>query len=140
MPEQSTNPTTRAIAVARRLLIAGLAGLLIFYHCYTLYDLYLGAGPGAGSSFEYIQSPLRVVIAASLLCVVFGARWALWGMWAGITALVATQYWAHFGNLPVEFTQGRHVLSYLKGFIFPTIITLAFQSSTAPARSDAAPK
>ncbi len=103
-----------------------------------LYDLYLGTGPSAATSFEYIQSPLRAVIAASLLCVVSGARRALWGMWAGITALVATQYWAHFGNLPVEFTQGRHALSYLKGFIFPTIITLAFQSAPTSAEPDTA--
>jgi hypothetical protein len=65
----------------------------------------------------------------SLLLVVCGVRGALWGMWFSIGGLVATQYWAHFGNLPVDFTKGRHRLSYLKGFIFPTIITLAFHSS-----------
>ncbi|GGA01302.1 hypothetical protein GCM10010923_07500 [Blastomonas marina] len=47
-------------------------------------------------------------------------------MWLSIGGLVASQYWAHFGNLPVDFTEGRHPLSYLKGFIFPTIITVAF--------------
>jgi hypothetical protein len=136
---QSTSATTRGIAVTRRLLIAGLAGLLICYHFYTLYQLFLGTGPSFGGDFEYIQAPLRLIIALSLLCVVFGKRWALWGMWAGITALIATQYWAHFGHLPVEFTQGRHPLSYLKGFIFPTIITLAFLYSKPSARIDGAP-
>jgi hypothetical protein len=113
----------------RRLIIFALAGLLIFYHTFTLYDLYLGAGTSVHTTFEYVQSVLRVVITLSLLLVVFGKPWALWGMWAGITGLIATHYWAHFGNLPVDFTAGRHPLSYLKGFIIPTIITLAFHHS-----------
>ena len=121
----------------RRLLILVLAGLLIFYHCYTLYDLYLGAGTSAHTTFEYVQSVLRVVITISLLLVVIGSRRALWGMWAGILGLIATHYWAHFGNLPVDFTAGRHPLSYLKGLIFPTLITLAFQSSGRSGKSDA---
>ena len=120
---------TSMFLLFRRLLILVLAGLLIFYHCYTLYDLYLGAGTSAHTTFEYLQSGLRVVITVSLLLVVFGSRRALWGMWAGILGLIATHYWAHFGNLPVDFTAGRHPLSYLKGLIFPTIITLAFHSS-----------
>lgn len=118
----------------RRLIILVLAGLLIYYHTFTLYDLYLGAGTSARTGFEYIQSALRVVITLSLLLVVFGRRLALWGMWAGIAGLIATHYWAHFGNLPVDFTEGRHPLSYLKGIIFPTIITLAFQKTKG--RSD----
>jgi hypothetical protein len=114
----------------RRLIILVLAGLLIYYHTFTLYDLYLGAATSAGTTFEYVQSALRVVITLSLLLVIFGSRLALWGMWAGIAGLIATHYWAHFGNLPVDFTEGRHPLSYLKGVIFPTIITLAFHSSS----------
>ena len=114
----------------RCLIIFVLAGLLIYYHSFTLYDLYLGDGTSAHTTFEYVQSVLRVGIILSLLLVVFGNRLALWGMWACIAGLVATHYWAHFGNLPVDFTEGRHPLSYLKGFIFPTIITLAFHSSS----------
>jgi hypothetical protein len=121
---------TRIFLLFRRLVILVLAGLLIYYHTYTLYDLYVGAGTSAQTTFEYVQSFLRAVIALSLLLVVFGSRRALWGMWAGIVGLIATHYWAHFGNLPVDFTKGRHPLSYLKGFIFPTIITLAFHSSS----------
>jgi hypothetical protein len=120
---------TSRFLLFRRLIILVLAGLLIYYHTFTLCDLYLGAGTSAHTIFEYVQSVLRVVIAFSLLLVVFGKRWALWGMWAGIAGLVVTHYWAHFGNLPVDFTKGRHPISYLKGFIFPTIITLAFHSS-----------
>jgi hypothetical protein len=121
---------TRIFLLFRRLVILVLAGLLIYYHTYTLYDLYVGAGTSAHTTFEYVQSFLRAVIALSLLLVVFGSRRALWGMWVGIVGLIATHYWAHFGNLPVDFTKGRHPLSYLKGFIFPTIITLAFHSSS----------
>jgi hypothetical protein len=121
---------TSIFLLFRRLVILVLAGLLIYYHTYTLYDLYVGTGTSAHTTFEYVQSVLRVVITLSLLLVVFGSRRALWGMWAGIVGLVATHYWAHFGNLPVDFTTGRHPLSYLKGLIFPTIITLAFHSSS----------
>jgi hypothetical protein len=121
----------------RCLIIFVLAGLLIYYHSFTLYDLYLGDGTSAHTTFEYVQSVLRVGIILSLLLVVFGNRWALWGMWACIAGLVATHYWAHFGNLPVDFTAGRHPLSYLKGFIFPTIITLAFHSSSQVSEKNA---
>lgn len=114
--------------IARRLLIAVLAGLLVFYHAYTLFDLYVG-GQSTGTGYEYLQSILRVLIMLSLGCVVCGLRRALWGMWAAIGGLVATHYWAHYGQLPVDFTAGRHPLSYLKGFIFPTLITLAFVRS-----------
>jgi len=121
----------------RCLIIFVLAGLLICYHSFTLYDLYLGDGTSAHTTFEYVQSVLRLGIILSLLLVVFGNRWALWGMWACIAGLVATHYWAHFGNLPVDFTKGRHPLSYLKGFIFPTIITLAFHFSSQVGDGDA---
>ena len=121
---------TSRFLLFRRLIIFVLAGLLIYYHIFTLCDLYLGAGTSTHTTYEYIQSVLRVVIALSSLLVVFGKRWALCGMWAGITGLIATHYWAHFGNLPVDFTLGRHPLSYLKGFIFPTIINLAFHTSS----------
>lgn len=128
---------TSRFLLLRRLIIFVLAGLLIYYHTYTLYDLYLGAGTSAHTTFEYLQSVLRVVITLSLLLVLFRRRWALCGMWVGIAGLIATHYWAHFGNLPVEFTEGRHPLSYLKGIIFPTLITLAFHSPSRDSDSDA---
>ena len=116
------------VFIVRRLIVFVFAGLLVFYHTITLCDLYLGAGSSVHTGFEYLQSTLRMVISLSLVLVICGQRLALWGMWAGIAGLVATQYWAHFGSLPVDFTAGRHPLSYLKGFIFPTIITLAFHT------------
>lgn len=126
--------TANRFLLLRRTIIGVLAGLLIVYHCSVLYDLYLGAGSheglydrtanGTPKSYEYIQSMLRLIITIGLTLVVCGIRRALWVMWAGIGALVATHYWALFGDIPVAFTQGRHPLSYLKGFIFPTIITL----------------
>ncbi|MGP9799779.1 hypothetical protein [Rheinheimera sp. NSM] len=117
----------------RRLLIITLAGLLVFYHVITLYELYLGDSNATLTRYDHIQSVFRVGITLSLLLVVFGVRRALIGMWLSIGALVATHYWAHFGNLPVDFTAGRHPLSYLKGFIFPTLITLAFPHSNKRA-------
>ena len=113
-------------AQAGRLLIVILAGLLIFYHLYTLHDLYLGAGSAASLYYDHLQSALRVVIVIGLVLVLAGKRIGLWGMWIGISGLVATHYWAHFGQLPVDFTEGRHPLSYLRGFIFPTIISVIY--------------
>ncbi len=120
---------TRGFLLFRRLIIFVLAGLLIYYHCFVLYEMYLGNGISTLPHFDSVQSILRALIAMSLLLVIFGVRWGLWGMWFSISGLVATHYWAHFGNLPVDFTADRHPLSYMKGFIFPTIITLAFHSS-----------
>jgi len=136
--EMTTPPVlqTSRILLFRRLIIFVLAGLLIFYHSLTLCEMYFGTSNSAHTLFDYVQSVLRMFITMSLLLVVFGVRWALWGMWFSISGLVATQYWAHFGNLPVDFTQGRHPLSYLKGFIFPTIITLAFHSSSRHSDSN----
>ena len=119
-----------SLLLVRRLIIFALSGLLIFYHSLTLYEMYVGTSNTTHTLFDNVQSVFRVLIIVSLLLVVFGMRWALWGMWFSISGLVATHYWAHFGNLPVDFTEGRHPLSYLKGFIFPTIITLAFHSSS----------
>lgn len=119
----------KAALLFRRGIILFLAGLLIFYHTYTLCDLYLGAGTSAHTKYEYLQSVLRVGITLSLFLVVLGSRRALWGMWIAISGLIVTHYWAHFGHLPVDFIHGRHPLSYLKGFIIPTIITLAFHPS-----------
>ncbi len=127
---------TSRFLLFRRMIIFVLAGLLIYYHIFTLCDLYI-AGNTNHTRFEYLQSGLRVIIVLSLLIVVLGKRWALCGMWGGITGLIATHYWAHFGNLPVDFTQGRHPLSYLKGFIFPSIITMAFHTSRQVGDSNA---
>jgi hypothetical protein len=117
-----------------RLVIYALAGLLIFYHTYTLCDLYLGSGTdmydvGSASTYapyRHIQSILRAFIIGSLILVVLNNRLALYGMWAAIAALVATHYWALFFGLPFRFLEGKHPLSYLKGFIIPTVITILF--------------
>ena len=121
----------------RHLIIGSLAGLLIAYHTYTLYDLYLGSGTdlyGGGSAsthamYVHTQSILRVSIIASLLLVVMNKRFALYGMWVAISALIATHYWALYFDLPFRFLDGRHPLSYLKGFIIPTAITFLFLSN-----------
>ena len=120
----------------RRLIIYALAGLFIFYHTYTLYDLYLGSGTdmydvGNASTYDlyrHIQSIFRILIISSLLLVAMNWRLGLYGMWAAIFALVATHYWAYFFDLPFRFLEGKHPLSYLKGFIMPTVITFLFLS------------
>lgn len=129
--------------LVRQIVICALAGLLIFYHTYTLFDLYFGSGTdlyGGGSGdthplFEHAQSILRVTIIFSLSLVVMNRRFALYGMWAAISALVATHYWAFFFDLPFRFLDGRHPLSYLKGFIIPTVISLLYLSMNSQRSS-----
>lgn len=123
----------------QRVVIFALAGLLVSYHTYTLFELYVGSGtdlygaPGANghSLFEHTQSVLRLLIIANLVLVAMNRRFALYGMWAAIGALVATHYWAYFLDLPFRFLEGRHPLSYLKGFIIPTLITLLYLSTNS---------
>lgn len=125
---------SRGLLLFGRLIICTLAGLLIFYHTYTLYDLYLGSGTDiydAGNAdtyapYRHIQSILRVFIIGSLVLVALNKRPALYGMWIAIASLVATHYWAYFFDLPFRFLEGTHPLSYLKGFIIPTVITILF--------------
>jgi hypothetical protein len=131
------------LSQVQRIVICALAGLLIFYHTYTLYDLYLGSGTdlyGSESAnahplFEHVQSILRVIIICSLVLVAMNRRFALYVMWTAISALVATHYWAFFYDLPFRFLEGRHPLSYLKGFIIPTIITLLYLSINSQSNS-----
>jgi hypothetical protein len=116
----------------QRIVICALAALLIFYHTYTLFDLYFGSGTdlyeGGSRNTHHLfvdaQSVLRAMIVFSLLLVIMNRRFALYGMWAAISALVATHYWAFFLELPFRFLDGRHPLSYLKGFVIPSVITL----------------
>lgn len=122
--------------LVQRVVICVLAGLLVSYHTYTLFDLYLGSGTdlygteghNAHPYFVSAQSILRAFIVLSLILVVMNRRLGLYGMWAAILTLVATHYWAHFFDLPFHFLEGRHPLSYLKGLIVPTIITLLYYS------------
>lgn len=134
----------------RRAIICALAGPLVFYHAYTLFDLYLGSGTdlydggsgGAHPLFVHTQSVLRVMIVASLILVALNRRLGLYGMWAAISALIATHYWAFFFDLPFRFLDGRHPLSYLKGFIIPTAITFLYLSMDVRrnARKPAVPR
>lgn len=135
-----SNPTTGPVSrlfLPQRVVIFGLAGLLVFYHTYTLFELYAGSGtdlyggPGANGHplYMHTQSILRLLIIVSLILVAMNRRSALYGMWAAIGALVATHYWAYFFDLPFPFLEGRHPLSYLKGFIIPTVITLLYLST-----------
>lgn len=127
----------------RRLAIFALASPLIFYHTFTLFDLYFGSGTDLYESgsrnthhlFEHTQSILRVIIVLSLIFLVINRRFALFGMWAAISALIATHYWAFFFDLPFRFLDGRHPLSYLKGFVAPTVITFLYVSMNSRPNS-----
>lgn len=121
----ASNSTPKFLKTRRGIILL-LAGLLIFYHVSLVYDLYLGAKAGDQPTMIDLQSFLRIAIATSLTLVVFGVRRALWGMWLSISALIITQYIVHYGPNPPEFTLSRSGFSYLRGFIFPTIITLVF--------------
>ncbi|MFO0941469.1 MAG: hypothetical protein U0930_11955 [Pirellulales bacterium] len=110
---------------------------------YTLFDLYFGSGTdlyegereNAHPMYEHLHSMLRATIALSLTLVILNKRYGLFGMWFAISALIATHYWAYYFDLPFRFLDGRHPLSYLKGFIIPTVITLLFVSSNSKRNS-----
>ncbi len=124
--------SARSMLRPTQLIILVLSGLLVFYHVTMLYDLGTGRGLSSDPAYNAIQGGLRLGIIASLTGVVLGKRIALWTMWLSIGGLIVTHYWAHFGGLPVDFTIGRHPLSYLKGLIIPTIITAAFLRGNRP--------
>ncbi len=134
----AVGPVSRLFRL-QRVAIFALAGLLVFYHAYTLFELYIGSGTDlyggpsdkGHSLFAHTQSVLRLAIIVSLVLVVVNRRSALYGMWAAIGALVATHYWAYFFDLPFHFLEGRHPLSYLKGFIIPAVITLLHWSTNS---------
>ena len=123
----------------QRVVIFALAGLLVFYHTYTLFALYVGSGldlyggPSANGHplYMHTHSILRLLIIVSLVLVAMNRRSALYGMWAAIGALVATHYWAYFFDLPFPFLERRHPLSFLKGFIIPTVNTLLYLSTNS---------
>jgi glucan phosphoethanolaminetransferase (alkaline phosphatase superfamily) len=110
----------------QRLIIIALASLFVFYHVTMLIDFVRGHDQTGDALYNGVQAALRVGIIASLTLVVLGKRFALWTMWLSICSLIATHYWAHFGMVEADFTIGRHPLSYLKGLIMPSIVTLAF--------------
>lgn len=112
--------------LAQRLIIIALASLFIFYHVTMLSDFVRWHDQASDALYNCVQAALRVGIIVSLTLVVLGKRFALWTMWFSIGSLIVTHYWAHFGMVEADFTIGRHPLSYLKGLIMPSIITMAF--------------
>jgi hypothetical protein len=119
LPESSPHPIPRLIIIA-------LASLFIFYHITMLFDFARGHGLTGDALYNGVQAALRLGIIVSLALVALGKRLALWTMWLSISGLIMTHYWAHFGMVEADFTIGRHPLSYLKGLIMPSIITVAF--------------
>ena len=121
-PSQSRNWLSGAL----RIVIAALAGLFIFYHITMLYDFARAHDQTSDAIYNGVQAALRVGIIVSLALVVLEKRFALWTMWFSIGGLIVTHYWAHFGMVEASFTIGRHPLSYLKGLMMPSIVTMAF--------------
>jgi hypothetical protein len=108
--------------------------LLIFYHISKVFYLYSEPVIEDVTTLIHVQSVIRLTIAVSLILVAFGVRRALWGMWVSITALVVTRYIALLALETHGETELAVYFSYLRGFIFPTIITLAYPSKTASIR------
>jgi len=112
--------------LARGVAITLIAGFLILLHVVGLFDTFSNGGLSDYSAYENFQSLLSLFIVASLILVIMIKRIGLIGMWASITALILTQYWAHFGFVEADFTKGRSVISYLRGFMIPTVITALY--------------
>ncbi len=121
-----TAPPKNPPHLVQRLIIIALASLFIFYHVTMLSDFVRWHDQTSDALYNCVQAALRVGIIVSLTLVVLGKRFALWTMWFSIGSLIVTHYWAHFGMVEADFTIGRHPLSYLKGLIMPSIITMAF--------------
>lgn len=111
---------------SRKILVALLSGFLVLLHLASLWDAFLSGDLISADIYANFQSLLSVAIIASLLLVILGRKIGLVGMWVSITALILTQYWAHFGFYEADFTEGRSIVSYLRGFMFPTVITLLY--------------
>ncbi|WP_299346672.1 hypothetical protein [uncultured Maritalea sp.] len=112
--------------MVRRALITAIAGFLILLHVVGLYDTHIRGALFDHPALTNVQSLLSLLIIISLTLVIMAKRMGLVAMWISITALILTQYWAHFGFVDADFTAGRSLLSYLRGFMIPTLITVLF--------------
>ncbi len=114
----------RGLRLSLHIIIAILAGFLCLYHTTILYNLFFGASNEAVSTLLTLQALFRTCIIISSIFVIFGNRKALWGMWASISLLIASQYWSYFNNTDVFLESSRNAFSYLRGYIIPSVITL----------------
>lgn len=121
-----TSVDQRKLTMLRRMAVTFLAGLLMFYHTSLLVDLIANGSFRNLAAIAVVQSIVRILIVLSLALVVFRVKGAIAAMWLTISALVVSQYVAHFGGLAPELSEARSALSYLRGFIFPTAISLLF--------------
>lgn len=81
------------LSKTRRGFIFLLAGLLIFYHIKIVYGLYLGGASGVHDTMTNVQSFIRIAVALSLTIVIFGMRFALWGMWSASPRWLRPSIW-----------------------------------------------
>jgi hypothetical protein len=118
-------------------IIFVLAGLLIFYHSSLLIDFYILTALPEPNWYIHLQSITRAIIVISLVGVIAGKNTFLLGMWGGIASLTLTRYGLLFVNETFDSVPTTELLGYLRGFIFPTIITICYpKKSKLTARKE----
>lgn len=133
--EALTAPPNRKFIKTRRLIIAVFCIFLIVYHISKLLNIYTAASGAEYALIVHMQSLLRMAIIVTATLVIFGKKYALTSMWISITALITTQYIVYFGLVQADMTPVSSAVSYLRGFILPTIITLIFPFQSKIASS-----
>lgn len=131
MSKKRVNSINNIPIKIRMSIIFSLGIVLIAYHLTKISSLYFLNPPIDYSLLTHFQSLVRVVIIISLFLVILKKKCALFSMWVSILILVITQYITYFSNSPTDVS----VFSYLKGFIFPSIITLLFPYKKDTTRS-----
>ena len=102
-----------------------MIGFLSVYHLSRIYIFLFMESGEAASLLSHGQAVLRAFIIITLVYVAMKRRHALLWMWVAIGALIATQYMQLLttasGALPLSTYMG-----YLRGFIFPALITIIY--------------
>lgn len=106
-----------------------LTAFLVLYHGLKIIDALTVSTYLA--DIVYLQTGIRGLIVISLLLVMMRRRFGLVFMWISMATLIATQFWVHFARPELLGDSARHELSYLRGLILPTIISLIAIRRTA---------
>lgn len=105
-----------------QIIIWVLASFLITYHIVKIYSGLIATDDAAAAILEWsFQNTIRLWIIFSLMLVIMFKKLGVISMWLSITTLIVTQYM----GLSVG-TDLVALLSPLKGFVFPLIITWMF--------------
>ena len=129
-------PGSRLVLFAKGVIFA-LAGLLVGYHAYTLFELYVGSGvdftAGPGASRHLVCAHSRASRADHWqpgACCHEQTNGVVWhgppsAAWSSRTTGRTSSIFRFLSS------RGGHPLSFLKGFIIPTVITLLYLSTNA---------